>query len=88
MTVALLFGSPLDFARDRTDLPCQQPDADPEWWFPVGTVPAVVAASKALCRPCPVKAACADYAVTHHMAGIWGGTDEDDRGALRRRRTA
>jgi WhiB family redox-sensing transcriptional regulator len=89
-TLAELISAPLDFARDRDDLPCQQLTADPEWWFPVGsTGPAYRAeleVAKARCRPCPVRVACCDYAVRHHQQGIWGGTDEDDRKALRMNR--
>jgi WhiB family transcriptional regulator, redox-sensing transcriptional regulator len=89
-TLAELISAPLDFARDRTDLPCQQPTANPEWWFPVGsTGPAYRAqleAAKARCRPCPVRAACRDYAVRHGQQGIWGGTSEEDRREIRRRR--
>jgi len=92
-TLAELVAAPLDFARDRDDLPCTQRDADPEWWFPVGATGEasgrVLAAAKARCGPCPVRLACREYAVDHHMQGIWGATDEVDRKALRlNRRTA
>lgn len=40
-----------------------------------------------VCRQCPVRAACLDYAVTApERSGIWGGLNEDDRQAERRRR--
>jgi len=92
-TLAELVAAPLDFARDRDDLPCTRPDADPEWWFPVGSTGEAARreldAAKARCRPCPVRVACREYATDHHLQGIWGGTDEDDRRALRmNRRTA
>jgi len=37
-----------------------------------------------------VRLACRDYAVESKplLLGIWGGTDEDDRAPMRRRRTA
>jgi hypothetical protein len=81
----------LDFTRcpdgtPRRDLPCTQPDADPEWWFPVGATGAVaeqeLAEAKARCGPCPVWEACLDYAIESKqlLVGIWGGTDEHERG--------
>jgi Transcription factor WhiB len=88
-TIAELLSAPLDFARNRTDLPCQQPKADPEWWFPRGSTRAELEVAKARCGPCPVRVACRDYAVKHGQHGIWGGTDEDERRELRlNRRTA
>ena len=37
------------------------------------------------CRDCPIKAACADHALTHYLHGVWGGTSDTDRDRLRRR---
>lgn len=36
-------------------------------------------AAIAVCRTCPVRKECLDYAVEHDEAGIWGGTTEQDR---------
>ena len=52
-------------------------------WFP-----AVQSASseeaKAVCRTCGVVGPCLSYALAHRELGIWGGTTERDRRALRR----
>ena len=55
------------------------------WWFPVS---GDAAAARALCEQCPVKSPCLDYAVTNKPApmGIWAGTDERERTAIRRER--
>lgn len=42
-----------------------------------------LAAAK-LCFQCPVQAACLDWALTRNEHGIWGGTSQADRAALRK----
>ena len=70
---------------------------DPDLFFPVGSTGDAVAhieEAKAVCRSCPVREQCLQFAFeTNQEAGIWGGTDEDERRRLRRvwrasRRTA
>lgn len=67
-------------------------DEDPELFFPVGTSgPALlqVAEAKSVCARCPVLAECLTWALeTGEDAGVWGGLDEDERRALRRRQSA
>jgi WhiB family redox-sensing transcriptional regulator len=61
---------------------------DPELFFPVGTSgPALlqIAEAKEVCRRCPVLEQCRDWAVDNGVEGVWGGTTEDERRALRRR---
>jgi WhiB family redox-sensing transcriptional regulator len=64
-------------------------DVDPSLFFPVGlTGPAVpqIAEAKAVCRRCPVRLACLQYAlVSYQEFGVWGGYDEEERRDLRRR---
>jgi WhiB family transcriptional regulator, redox-sensing transcriptional regulator len=64
---------------------------DPELFFPVGTSgPAVlqVEAAKAVCRGCPVAAPCLTWALDAGVEhGVWGGLTEEERRALRRRRS-
>jgi len=64
-------------------------DVDPTLFFPVGvTGPAVpqIAEAKAVCRRCPVRLACLQYAlVSYQEFGVWGGYDEEERRDLRRR---
>lgn len=66
--------------RWQDDAACK--GADPGLFFPKrgdDTGPA-----KAICRGCPVREACADYAlVTVQRSGIWGGLSERERRALR-----
>ncbi len=63
---------------------------DPELFFPVGvTGPAAdqVAAAKAVCRECEVRAECLEWAmVTGQDSGVWGGLSEEERRALARAR--
>lgn len=65
--------------------------SDPELFFPVGkTGPALVQRrrAKAVCARCPVISDCRAWALenpTMAAEGIWGGTDEDERRALRER---
>lgn len=62
---------------------------DPDLFFPVGTTgPALVQAerAKAVCGICPARESCLDWALeTGQSTGIWGGTTETERRALRRR---
>ncbi|MFF8990333.1 WhiB family transcriptional regulator [Streptomyces sp. NPDC014983] len=62
---------------------------DPELFFPIGTNgPAQVQAerAKAVCGHCPVQQRCLDCALdTGQGIGVWGGTTELERRALRRR---
>jgi WhiB family redox-sensing transcriptional regulator len=76
------FGVPLDFAAGRTDLPCQQPDVDPEVFFPVATGSlgdGEVELARSFCDRCPVRQACLVYALgdTSIRNGVWGGVRFD-----------
>jgi WhiB family redox-sensing transcriptional regulator len=46
--------------------------------------------AKAICARCELSVECAAYALTHHLRGVWGGTNETDRERIRsnNRRTA
>jgi WhiB family transcriptional regulator, redox-sensing transcriptional regulator len=63
-------------------------DTDPDLFFPVGTTgPAIeqIENAKAVCRVCDVQKNCLEYAlVTNQDSGIWGGTSEEERRAIRR----
>lgn len=71
----------------RIEAACR--DVDPELFFPVGTGgPALlqIKAAKQICEGCPVRESCLDWAVQAHQDfGVWGGLDENERRALRRR---
>ena len=64
-------------------------DEDPELFFPIGTTgPAAtqVDAAKVVCQRCSVVEPCLTWALdTGQDAGVWGGTSEDERRALKRR---
>ncbi|MFJ2033053.1 WhiB family transcriptional regulator [Streptosporangium sp. NPDC087985] len=60
-------------------------DEDPELFFPVsseGPGRVQYEQAKAVCRRCPVRLRCLDYALnTHQMYGVWGGTTPEERRA-------
>ncbi|MFG3497683.1 WhiB family transcriptional regulator [Streptomyces sp. NPDC047928] len=64
-------------------------DEDPDLFFPVGTGgPALMQAEEAkrVCARCPVRERCLEWALgTGQDFGVWGGTGENERRALRRR---
>lgn len=74
----------------RRDAACR--DAPAELFFPVGTTgPAIrtIDAAKAVCGACRVREACLAFALaTAQDAGVWGGTTEEERRALRARARA
>ncbi|KUM73130.1 WhiB family transcriptional regulator [Streptomyces curacoi] len=65
---------------------------DPDLFYPIGTSgPALLQTeqAKAVCRRCPVQEQCLDWALdTGQSIGVWGGTSETERRALRRRTAA
>lgn len=69
-------------------------EVDPELFFPQevelsdGTVTSSysdLGHAKKICSSCPLAVDCLAYALKHNEVGIWGGTTEDQRRALRRR---
>ena len=70
----------------RDDAACL--DADPDLFFPIGTTgPALdqINEAKQICLACPVRKRCLAWALELDAAsGVWGGTTEDERRALRR----
>ncbi|MFE9939629.1 WhiB family transcriptional regulator [Streptomyces hirsutus] len=71
----------------RTRAACR--DEDPDLFFPIGTSgPALFQTEQAkrVCRRCPVQQHCLDWALdTGQSLGVWGGTSETERRALKRR---
>lgn len=61
---------------------------DPDLFFPIGTTgPAALQTeqAKAVCRTCPVREQCLRWALdTGQSIGVWGGTSELERRALKR----
>jgi WhiB family redox-sensing transcriptional regulator len=67
-------------------LPCQR--EDPDLWFPVGNSgPAIIQAeaAKAHCHICPIEIPCLEQAMATDSHGVWGGTTEDERRAMKAR---
>ncbi|MET9353145.1 WhiB family transcriptional regulator [Streptomyces sp. NPDC006617] len=64
---------------------------DPDLFFPIGdstSGPTLlqIHEAKAVCRRCPVRQQCLDWALeTDAVEGIWGGTTEQERRASKRR---
>jgi WhiB family redox-sensing transcriptional regulator len=64
-------------------------DEDPELFFPIGSTgrdyDQQVEEAKAVCRGCLVRIECLDWAYRTRADGIYGGTTEQERAAMRRR---
>ncbi|WP_416980948.1 WhiB family transcriptional regulator [Streptomyces sp. T028] len=62
---------------------------DPDLFFPIGISGLTVVQideAKAVCGRCPVVEQCLDWALRAvQVEGIWGGTTESERRAMRRR---
>lgn len=70
----------------RDDAACL--DVEPDLFFPTGTTTAPVLdqidEAKRICHACPVRTPCLAWALDlGAAAGIWGGTTEDERRAMR-----
>jgi WhiB family redox-sensing transcriptional regulator len=69
----------------RDDAACLH--ADPDLFFPVGTAGAAldqVDEAKRICRACPVRKQCLAWALDlGATSGVWGGSTEDERLAVR-----
>ena len=63
--------------------------ADPDLFFPIsdsGPAAEQAVAAKVICATCRVRRECLAFALrTGQVHGIWGGTTEDERAAVRRR---
>jgi WhiB family redox-sensing transcriptional regulator len=63
-------------------------DTDPELFFPLsawGPGQAQIASAKAICAHCQVSSDCLRFALSSGQEfGVWGGTSEDERLAMRR----
>ncbi|MFD5398582.1 WhiB family transcriptional regulator [Streptomyces sp. NPDC127097] len=66
-------------------------DEDPELFFPIGDTGSAllqIEEAKAVCRRCPLMESCLQGALERNERfGVWGGTDQDERRALKRRST-
>lgn len=61
---------------------------DPEMFFPQRAKSKAEADAMQVCRECPVRQECLDYALEHEERfGVWGGVSERERKAMLRRRS-
>ncbi len=75
-TVAEKLGDRFSWMADGTCVDRQDVD-----WFAVDEPG--ISQAKALCTQCPVVHHCLDQALARHEYGVWGGTTERERQALR-----
>lgn len=62
-------------------VPCQSSPMAEAWWEKD-----LADEAKALCRQCPVRKRCLEYALAaDERYGVWGARDPDERRAVRRR---
>ena len=64
--------------RDRACL-----GSDTEIFFIGGNDPTLAEPARQYCRRCPILTRCLSYALIHDVAGVWGGTTDQERAALR-----
>ena len=87
--MALTWSRPYEWDVDdwRHKASCR--DTDPDLFFPVGATGVAITqieSAKAVCRECPAIEPCLEYALmTNQDSGVWGGTSEEERRALRKR---
>ena len=77
---------PVAPAFDGTQ-PCAS--VDPELFFPEGPSNVHLSAKRAItpiCGSCEFSAPCLDYALKNDVQGLWAGTTEPDRKAIRRKK--
>lgn len=65
-------------------------DEDPEMFFPAGVgrrFDAQVEEAQQVCRPCPVREQCLEWALNARQdTGVWGGLSEQERRRIHKRR--
>lgn len=57
---------------------------DPALFFPGRGDMETIAAAQAVCRECPARRPCLEWALPHEEHDIWGGTTGRDRQRMRR----
>ncbi len=87
MTSGMTLPDPALLARDRgIELPCQRRDG--ALWYPEAKDPqreAIVDYARAICRACPLRVECLNYAMSvPERYGMWGGLTESERDTLLR----
>src|SRR6266536_3619670 len=83
----LLFRPDEPGAPSREAVPCRSGRLHRNSWSPQ-TYEIDDARAAELCRGCPLRAACLEFALREPQEGIWGGTSPQARAAARRARFA
>ena len=66
---------------------CYENSINPESYFPVNTLTGDNRAARKICKECPVREACLNYALENHIReGIWGGYTGPERERIRWKR--
>lgn len=86
-TLAGITVNPLPSGYDhswRDDAACRGPEHDLDLFFPTRGETDRLRAAKAVCATCPVTEPCLAFALLTGAEGIWGGTSEKQRRAIKR----
>lgn len=76
-----------DTAETRWQSQAECRGSDPSVFFPDSQTTDALRPALFICKGCPVRQQCLDWALdTHQEFGIWGGMTEGDRKRVRRRR--
>ena len=79
----------LPWGRWMESAACANDAYDPEWWWPTSVESETATLAKNICRYCPVRQICLDYAIQHGLnEGIWGGLMPSQRQTVRKVRRA
>lgn len=66
---------------DMDQAACADPwTVDTDWFFDIRTEQQ----AKAICKDCPIKFQCLEYAVKNEEYGVWGGTNDAERKLIRK----
>jgi hypothetical protein len=85
MNGLLAMFSPASPAWMRDALCIEYVDHRDDWWFGDDKAPAH--AAKSICRQCPVREECLDYALADAtLCGVWGGLTKPERTGARKAR--
>jgi WhiB family redox-sensing transcriptional regulator len=88
-TIILMSKEGLNLTNEST-FACRDKDVDPDLFFPLNEYSKLglkqIEMAKAICKPCPAQNACLIFALKNpEIQGVWGGTTEGERAALRKR---
>lgn len=79
------YASPIPYPDFHSKGPALCTQIDSEMYFPEGQASRSEEslAVKAICYECPYRAECLEWAVVNREDGIWGGTNNAERAAMR-----